>query len=231
MRALGDLAKVLYMETEETLTLGRVNNMQTLYKTLTLMTALILCATTLSVFAVPVDSLVWGTQVDSATGATVTSPPLDVGKEYRIVAQGTWLYNEPSNLAADAQYYTTNFTNSVYWGIYSAAPGGHSFLQINNLDVNWGPFSDGETGHTYTIYYTGNGSPITFRIVDWVDSNTANNFCHITVRIFQETIVGGTVIDNYKTDAAPYVAIGLLIIAAVILTPMINVRKASEKKP
>ena len=135
------------------------------------------------------DQFLWSEWVYSATGATVTSPVLEMGKTYRIVASEVFLYNQPANLAADAMYYTTDATNSWEWGNHFAAPGWHSFLQINGADVNWGPFSNGDTGHTYSITYTGRGRAINFRIVDWVDrtgcrSNYANNYCHLPVTIY-----------------------------------------------
>ena len=72
------------------------------------------------------------------------------------------------------------------WATWSPAPNSHSFLQINGNDVYWGPFSNGDTGHTYTLMYTGNGEPITFRIVDWIDNVNEGNICHLHVTIYTE---------------------------------------------
>ena len=104
----------------------------------------------------------------SATGATITTPTLQSGGTYRIVASEIFWYDYPHSLEADAQYYTTATTN-WNWANHYPAPDGHSFLQINGADVNWGPFSNGDTGHTYSIEYIGQGAPITFQIVDWMD--------------------------------------------------------------
>jgi hypothetical protein len=87
-------------------------------------------------------------------------------------------------------YYTTN-PNEWIWLNHFPAPGGHSFLQINGADVDWGPFSNGDTGHTYSIDYIGQGAPITFRIVDWIDQNYANNDCHIPIHIYITEVKGG----------------------------------------
>jgi len=135
------------------------------------------------------ETLIWSEWVYSATGATVTSPVLEMGKMYRIVASEIFWYNQPANLAADAMYYTTDPSNHWDWGNHFPAPYGHSFLQINGASVNWGPFSNADTGHTYSITYTGRGRAISFRIVDWVDRkgcrpDYTNNYCHLPVSIY-----------------------------------------------
>lgn len=68
----------------------------------------------------------------SSTGEPVSSPALESGKRYLIIAEEMWWYDYPNNLAADAQYYTTDDSNSWTWGNNSPAPDGHSFLQINS---------------------------------------------------------------------------------------------------
>jgi hypothetical protein len=135
-----------------------------------------------------------GTKVlASYLGAPVV---LQLGALYVIVADeaGDWWYNTangwPWYYAADAQYYTTDLTDASgrpasFWTNHFPAPDGHSFLQINGKDVNWGPFSNGDTGHRYTIYYTGEGKTVQFQIVDWIDRDISNNACHIPVRIYQ----------------------------------------------
>jgi len=143
--------------------------------------------------------LVWEAEVWSS-GEEVVSPVLRDGKMYSIVASEIWWYNYPENLAADAYYYTTDFSNSWNWGNFFPAPDGHSFLQINGEDVDWGPFSNGDTGHTYKIYYTGEGTPITFKIVDWLDGNYENNVCKINVKIYEHFTVGGYIVDSYSFE-------------------------------
>lgn len=165
--------------------------------------------------------LIWDAYVLSS-GAEVTSPILLAGKTYRIVADEIWWYDYDKNLAADAQYYTTDGSDSWDWGNYFPAPGGHSFLQINNHDVNWGPFSNGDTGHTYTIYYVGEGAALTFKIVDWIDGNYTNNGCKIRVRIYKPVIVGGYVVDSELYEASNLPAINAMIATVLIIVPLMN---------
>jgi hypothetical protein len=180
---------------------------------------------------------VWEGDVFSS-GAAVTSSILHAGQYYRIVANGTWWYNYmPDNLAADAQYYTTDFSSSWFWGNHSSAPGGHSFLQINGQDVNWGPYSPGDEypdgtyfGHIYTTYYTGEGAAITFRIVDWIDGNYTNNYAYIHVRIYSEIVVGGRIVDSSPWETATYFIVGGLIFAAAVTVPIINYHRRTRQR-
>jgi len=114
------------------------------------------------------ESLFWTGTAYSATGAIISTPTLVSGTEYHIVASEMFWYNYSGNLAADAMYYTTNSTDSWNWLNNYPAPGGHSFLEINGEDVNWGSFSNGDTGHQYSITFVGTGVPITFQVYDWV---------------------------------------------------------------
>lgn len=134
--------------------------------------------------AVKADTQIWTSWVYS-NGTPVTTPViLENGVTYRIEVSEVFNYDLPHNLAADAMYYTTQYPSSWDWGNHFPAPGGHSFLQINGADVNWGPFSNGDQYHTYTNMYTGTGAAITFRIIDWVDNDYSNNQCHLVVKIF-----------------------------------------------
>jgi len=132
----------------------------------------------------------WEGTAYSDTGAQVTTPVLQSGTLYLITVSEIFWYNYDAQLEADAMYYTTATTH-WNWDNYFAAPDGHSFLQINGADVNWGPFSNGDTGHTYSIEYIGQGLPITFQIVDWMDQNYANNTCHIPILIHIAEHKGG----------------------------------------
>jgi hypothetical protein len=170
------------------------------------------------------EEFVWEGSVP-ASGDPVVSPILWQGVSYRIVVAMTWWYDKPANLAADAQYYTTDFTNSWQWGNSAPEPNGHSFLQINEQDVDWGPFSNGDTGHTYEIYYEGEEAPITFRLVDWMDGNYANNVCHLRVRIYKETTVGGYIVGSNLWDFAPL--LGALTFAIIITVPVISYLRKS----
>jgi hypothetical protein len=129
------------------------------------------------------ETLIWSASV-SSSGAPVTSPILKLGTQYRIVTKEIFWYNLPANLAADAMYYTDSPPN-WNWINHFSLPDGHSFLQINGMDVNWGPFSNGDTGHTYSIYYIGTGAAITFKITDWMDGDYSNNYCHLPVFIYE----------------------------------------------
>lgn len=151
--------------------------------------AIIISALQVSLVAAP-DILIWEADVWS-TGSPVVSPVLEAGREYRIVAKGWFISTHPLwgwvTYAGDAQYYTMEFDGAfIYgptWTTPLPAPDGHSFLQMDGMDVNWGPFSN--TDHEYTTLYTGTGAPITFAIVDWVDGTPERNFCHIHVWIYE----------------------------------------------
>lgn len=155
--------------------------------------------------------LIWDVYV-LGTGEEITSPMLESGELYRIVANENWWYNVTYNLAADAQYYTDDPSDSWDWVNHFPAPGGASFLQINGQNVTWGPFSNGDTGHTYTIYYAGEEAAITFRIVDWIDGDIGNNDCQIRVRIYKSVTVGG-----YVVDSNPFEIVWLWIIGAMMV--------------
>lgn len=176
---------------------------------------------TLGILVYPVfgnDTLIWEANVFSS-GLEVTSPVLVQGVRYRVVASDRWWYSKPAedNLAADAQYYTTNWTDSWNWVNHFPAPDGHSFLQINQQDVDWGAFSNGDTGHTYTINYTGQGNAITFRIFDWKDGNYTNNDCKLLVRIYRETTVGGSVVGPNSPSTIQLWAISAFVVTLAII--------------
>jgi hypothetical protein len=164
-------------------------------------------------------SLVWEGDVYSS-GVSVASPVLVSGTSYRIVAAEQWFYDNPNSLAADAQYYTNSSVDTWDWPNHYR-PGSHSFLQINGQDVDWGPFSNGHTGHTYSIYYNGADAPITFAIVDWMDSNYGNNFCHLHLRIYAEITVGGRVVDSSPSGTVSVFAVGALLLASFATVPVI----------
>jgi hypothetical protein len=161
-------------------------------------------------------SLLWEDQVLSS-GLEVTSLVLISGEQYTVVVSDRWWHSKPSedNLAADAMYYTTDYTDSWDWVNHFAAPGGHSFLQIDGQDVDWGPFSNGDTNHTYTIGYAGQDAALVFRIVDWVDGNYTNNECKLLVRIYGEHTVGGTIIDADLFGTSLYVVSFFAVIFSV----------------
>lgn len=161
---------------------------------------------------------VWHGSVYSS-GVEVTGPVLANGTSYVIVAKNTWWYRYlPYNLAADAMYYTDDSSNNIFWGNHFPEPDGHSFLQIDQQDVNWGAFSNGDTGHTYSVVWTGNGTAVSFRIVDWMDTNYTNNVCHIDVSIYTNWPVAGEIVDtsgHVATLLLTYFAATGLILASV----------------
>ena len=140
-------------------------------------------------------TLIWSEIAWSASdmraihGSSINSPVLEVDKIYQIEVSEMFWYNYSANLGADAMYYTTNSSNDWNWNNSYPAPDGHSFLQINGEDVNWGSLSNGDTGHTYTINYIGQGQTLAFQIVDWMDDNYDNNYCHLPISIY---LVGTT---------------------------------------
>ena len=127
---------------------------------------------------------IWTGNAYSATGEPISTPTLTSGTEYQIVASTIFWYNYSGNLQADAQYYSTD-TADYNWTNYDQTPNGHSFLQINGSDVNWGAFSNAETNHTYSISFIGTGNPITFQVYDWIDQDISNNYCHIEISIYE----------------------------------------------
>jgi hypothetical protein len=170
------------------------------------------------------ESLVWEGDVYSS-GVPVTSQVLYSGITYRIEASQVWFYDYPDYLAADAQYYTNSSIDTWDW-VNHFLPGSHSFLQINGHDVDWGPFSNGDTNHTYNSYYIGQSASITFAIVDWMDHNVANNYCHIHVRVYSELTVGGRVVDSSPPDLVMMWTVGALLLVSVVAVPVIiHVRK------
>ncbi|MGD6805594.1 MAG: PKD domain-containing protein [Candidatus Bathyarchaeia archaeon] len=128
---------------------------------------------------------VWSaSDMRSIHGDSVTSTVLEAGKVYEIEVSEMFWYNTSAGVAADAMYYTTDASNSWDWTTSYPAPEGHSFLQINGQDVNWGSLSNGDTGHAYTITYIGQDQALTFQLVDWMDSNYDNNYCHLPITIY-----------------------------------------------
>ena len=172
---------------------------------LALLSALII--STVPIFGVKAqETLIWEADVPSHNPLNVpvpvTSPVLEAGRQYRIVAQGSFMSCDQAlgiiTFVADAQYYTWEFYGLVqepsnWWLWTSHILASPSFLQIDGMDVSWGPFSNGgaswSEGHEYSIYYIGTGAPITFTIVDWIDGEYAWNFCHMHVQIYEGPLV------------------------------------------
>ncbi len=171
------------------------------------------------------EMLLWTADVQG-DGTPNISPILKHGRDYRIVAKEIFWYDDPANLAADANYYTTDPSNHWMWTSYTYA--GQSFLQINGLSVDWGPFSNGDTGHTYTITYAGEGARITFTIVDLIDSDYTNNMCHLPVEIWEQpTTVGGTTVSIETSQIHWWITLNIFILTIIISAKALVKKKDS----
>jgi hypothetical protein len=171
---------------------------------------------------------VWAGDVYSS-GVPVNSSVLNLGITYRIEASEVWFYDYPDYLAADAQYYTTSSVDTWDWLNHYRCPNNHSFLRINGQDVDWGPFSNGDTNHAYNTYYVGDGAQITFAIVDWNDSIYTNNYCHIHVEIYSEITVGGRVVDSSSSSATGLWIVGAILASIAIAPLIIRARKTGHR--
>jgi len=121
----------------------------------------------------------------SSSGKVVTTPVLDNGRIYSITAGEIFWPDFDRGIEADAQFYSED---EWIMAFKPESPPGtiHSFLQMNDNDVDWGDL-DPSTFHEYTIQFTGQGTPNTLRIIDWYDNfNYDNNVCHLPVCIIPE---------------------------------------------
>jgi hypothetical protein len=165
--------------------------MKTKFKSILLLSLLLLSTiSSIGVISVTAEVCIADFEV-SSDGTAVLSPVLEFGKLYRIVASEVFSAGFPYTV--DAMYYTDG-ASTWDWTNHNPAPGGHSFLQIDGADVPWGPFSNGDTFHTYSINVIGTGSALMFQIIDWLDGDYSNNDCHIRVRICElpDEFYGGT---------------------------------------
>lgn len=224
--------KILYMRKGEIMCRGMVMSGRVRIAFCVVLSTLFLTGVlNVAVSPVAAEYLVWEGSVYSS-GAEVYSPVLGSGGRYRIEVGGIWWYDWDENLAADAMYYTTSASDSWDWPNHFPAPGGHSFLQINSLDVDWGLFSNGDTGHMYSIRCIGNGTSVSFRIVDWMDGNYGNNDCHFLVRIYgdcarERETVGGYVVDSDSSPEGlftPWI-IGAFVLSVGVTVPLVSCYK------
>ncbi|GAH66542.1 unnamed protein product [marine sediment metagenome] len=93
---------------------------------------------------------------------------LESGKNYRFEAMGTWRDTSQSNHYIDVEYITFDGWTNYLDGTYNWGPN-QKDLQVNNLFVDWGSYSD---VHTYYLDYPGIGSIVNFRVFD---GNPATN--------------------------------------------------------
>jgi hypothetical protein len=105
---------------------------------------------------------------------------------YSITAGEIYQVDEDQDIQADAQFYSMD--GWVTWSKPESPAGTfHSFLQMDDNDVNWGDL-DPSTFHEYTVQFTGLGKPNTLRIIDWYDSSYLNNHCHLQVCIIPQSV-------------------------------------------
>jgi len=173
--------------------------------------------------------LIWEGKVFADSTDEVIGPTLENGEIYRIVASGVFFYDPPTNpnYAADAQYYTTG-TDPWVWTDNFLPLGGQSFLRINGLDVYWGLFNngnlDGVTGHTYSIYYTGEGTPITFIINDYFNKREVYD-SHFDVKIYWVPSVGGYIVGSNILKVFPLLTFCAFIVALLTTGRIIKIRR------
>ena len=166
--------------------------------------------------------LIWEGDVNSASITPVVGPTLESGEIYLIVASEIFWLDPLTDqyYVADAMYYqgTPGGTDSWNWNpaLVNPAPGGQSFLQIDGASVNWGPFSNGDTGHMYTYYYTGTGAPITFFVAELLGDRDDYS-SHFIVKIYKTKTVGGYILGSNILKAVPSLAV-CAFIAALLTT-------------
>lgn len=171
--------------------------------------------------------LIWEGQVSADSTVPVPGPTLEYGEIYRIVASQVFYYDPPANLAADAQYYTDDGSDDWIWVTYIQPSGGQSFLRINGLDVYWGPFNNGKadlTGHTYSIYYTGEGTQITFIINDYIGNRDVYS-CKLNVKIYWVPSVGGYIVGSNILKVFPLLTVCAFIVALLTTGRIIKIRR------
>ena len=166
-------------------------------------------------------TLIWSGIVYSSGEIVIPPVILQNGEPYKITSREVFWYNYAANLAADSMYYTTDPSDHWNWGSYAYA--GHSFLQVDGGDVDFGDFRNGDMGHYYSAIIIGKGAQITLQIVDWVDADYTNNDSHFLVEIFRRTserkydpVGGELLVANKLLVITPYIALsGIIGIASI----------------
>ena len=98
----------------------------------------------------------------NASAGASSSNALEAGKDYRLVATGTWHDSSTANHHIDAEYCTfdnwaTHIDGTISWGP------NQKDLQVDGIFVDWGAFN---TEHEYTLLVPGTGAVLAFRIFD-----------------------------------------------------------------
>jgi hypothetical protein len=122
------------------------------------------------------ERLIWD-QWTCSGGGNYMSPILTDARQYRIEVSNQFIYNTTLDGRADAKYYSPDT-----WTNYYPAPDGHSLMQIDGGDIDWGAYN---SGHVYSILFEGTGASLRFQIVDWVDSTSGNNGGSLRIRIYR----------------------------------------------
>lgn len=119
---------------------------------------------------------------------TVSTMNLESGVTYKIVASGTYYfrtYGSTSGYLADAEWALRNDAYGIGWVKGDATPYAEPYNGLDicadpGTNIDWGDLD--ETTHTYTIYYTGTGSPLSLFIKDNAYSDNSGS---LTVEIYE----------------------------------------------
>lgn len=137
-----------------------------------------------------VESLFVPATGDLTNTPVIQSSTLVSGRNYKIEVSGTYFAGGtgPYDIRADAEYSEDTYqrANSLPWTDfvhnYESSGEGLLELKINNLFVEWGPFS---SDHIYTLDKTGSGSPVNFQFQIY-DTYAQNNTGGLCVSLFEE---------------------------------------------
>ena len=121
--------------------------------------------------------------VPALNAPTISGPVLDSGKQYIILASGT--YSAGDTITADAEYsVTSKFSGDTWTDLVT----GYESHGDHLLDLELGGITDpsfwGEyhNSHTYTALVGGNDTAITFKLNDFYPSNNSGS---LTVQVFE----------------------------------------------
>ncbi len=111
----------------------------------------------------PVCEWAWLEQVDvPSDGSTVYSEnTLNLGEEYKLIASGTYTYNNAGDWA-DAEWYLKN-GEIVKGDTEGSQPHVLDVTVSDDENTDWGDFSE---DHIYDLMYIGKGEPVSFYIYD-----------------------------------------------------------------
>ncbi|QHO63425.1 DUF11 domain-containing protein [Candidatus Chazhemtobacterium aquaticus] len=121
--------------------------------------------------------------VPALNAPTISGPVLDSGKQYIILASGT--YSAGDTITADAEYsVTSKFSGDTWTDLVT----GYESHGDHLLDLELGGVADppfwGEyhNSHTYTALVAGNNTAITFKLNDFYPYNNSGS---LTVQVFE----------------------------------------------